>query len=228
MKKIKTLFVQFDDSLAAWQVPAFRGALIDKVGKENFLFHQHNGDEGLIYKYPVIQYKSIQQKPSLLCIGEGVDEIHKFFGLRNWDVTIAGEKHRLKIHKLDLNNFTVNVWDKKFHYSIQNWLALNEDNYKRYRQIDSLSDRVQLLERLLTGNILSFAKGIEWRIERTVQVQIQELKGEKIIRYKGVPLLAFDVQFSCNVFLPNYLGLGKSASHGFGIIRQFKSSNNQN
>lgn len=226
MIKTKTLFVQFDDTLAAWQIPAFRGAIIEKVGRDNVLFHQHNADAGFIYQYPLIQYKSIQQKPSLLCLGEGVDEIHKFFGLRNWDVTIAGEKYQLKIHRLDLNNITINVWEKQFTYSIQNWLALNAENYKRYQSIHSLTDRVQLLERLLTGNILSFAKGIEWRVERPVKVQIQELKGEKIIRYKGVPLLAFDVLFNCNVFLPNYLGLGKSASHGFGVIRQFRETRN--
>jgi hypothetical protein len=228
MKKIKTLFVQFDDSLAAWQIPSFRGAVIEKVGRENFLFHQHHAEEGFMYQYPVIQYKSIQQKPSLLCLGEGVDEIHKFFGLRNWDVTINGEKHHLKIHRLDMNNLTINVWEKQFRYSIQNWLALNGDNYRRYQSINSLTERVQLLERLLTGNILSFAKGIEWQVERPVKVQLQEVKSEKIIRYKGVPLLAFDVLFRCNVFLPNYLGLGKSASHGFGIVRQFKESGNLN
>lgn len=228
MKKIKTLFVQFDDSLAAWQIPAFRGALIEKVGRENILFHQHNENDGLIYKYPVIQYKSVQQKPCLFCIGEGVDEIHKFFGLRNWDVTIGEEKHVLKIHRLDLNNITINVWEKKFQYNIQNWLALNAGNYKLFQSIDSLNERIQMLERLLIGNILSFAKGIEWRIDKPVKLHIQELKGEKIIRYKGVPLMAFDVFFNCNVFLPNYLGLGKSASHGFGIIRQFKEPGNQN
>lgn len=225
MKKLKTLFVQFDDTLSAWQVPAFRGAVIEKVGRENSLFHQHNADAGLIYSYPVIQYKSVQQMPCILCIGEGVDEIHKFFGLRSWDVTINGEKHMLKINRLDLNNFTINVWDKHFHYGIQNWLALNADNYKRYQVLVSLTERISMLEKLITGNILSFAKGIDWRIERPVQVQIQELRGEKVIRYKGVPLIAFDVNFRCNVFLPNYLGLGKSASHGFGIVHNRKKEN---
>lgn len=228
MKKTKTLFVQFNDSLATWQVPAFRGAVIKKVGREHALFHQHHPDTGYIYQYPLIQYKSVQQKPTLLCIGEGVDEIHKFFGLRNWDLTIAGETHKLKIHRLDMNNITINVWEKSFCYRIQNWLALNEENYKRYKAIVSLAEKVQLLERLLTGNILSFAKGIEWRVEKPVKVELQELKGEKVIRYKGVPLVAFDVLFRCNVFLPNYLGLGKSASHGFGIIRQYRQPGNQN
>ena len=228
MKKTKTLFVQFDDSLPAWQVPAFRGAMIEKVGREHALFHQHQPDAGYIYQYPLIQYKSVQQKPSLLCIGEGVDEIHKFFGLRSWEVTIAGEKHQLKIHRLDMNNITINVWEKCFCYTIQNWRALNEENYQRYRATTSLVEKVALLERLLTGNILSFAKGIEWRVEKPVKVELQEIRGGKIIRYKGVPLMAFDVQFRCNVFLPEYLGLGKSASHGFGIIRHYREQRNQN
>lgn len=228
MKKTKTLFVQFDNALASWQVPAFRGALIEKVGREHALFHQHHPENGFIYQYPLIQYKSVQQKPSLLCIGEGVDEIHKFFGLRNWDLNIAGETHKLKIHRLDMNNITINLWEKYFTYTIQNWLALNEENYRNYRTINSLAEKVALLERLLIGNILSFAKGIEWRVEKPVKVELQEIKGEKIIRYKGVPLVAFDVQFRCNVFLPNYLGLGKSASHGFGIIRQYREQRNQN
>jgi hypothetical protein len=225
MKKIKTLLVQFDDSLPAWQVPAFRGAVIEKVGREHVLFHHHDPEKGLLYQYPVIQYKSIRRRPSLLCLGEGVDEIHKFFGLRSWDVTIQGEKHQLKIHRLDLNNITVNVWEKTFHYSIQNWLALNAENYRRFQETDSLTERVQLLERLLTGNMLSFAKGIEWHIERPVKVQIEEISGQKTIRYKGTPLLAFDVKFGCNIYLPDYLGLGKSASHGFGMIYQTKKFN---
>ncbi|MEJ7676329.1 MAG: CRISPR-associated endonuclease Cas6 [Segetibacter sp.] len=59
-----------------------------------------------------------------------------------------------------------------------------------------------MLERLLTGNILSFAKGIEWRIERPIKVQIQELKGEKMIRYKGVPLIALMSSLTVMFFCP--------------------------
>jgi hypothetical protein len=120
------------------------------------------------------------------------------------------------------------VWETSFSYSIQNWLALNEENYKRYKGMVGLTEKLTLLERLLTGNILSFAKGIEWRVEKPVKVELQEVRGEKIIRYKGVPLVAFDVQFRCNVSLPNYLGLGKSASHGFGIVRQYREQRNEN
>lgn len=106
-------------------------------------------------------------------------------------------------------------------------LALNGENYKKYQAIDGLAGRIEFLEKLLVGNILSFAKGIDWRIEKPVKVEIQELKGQKMIRYKGVPLIAFDVNFKTNVFLPNFLGLGKSASHGYGVIHKNKNNSNE-
>lgn len=227
MKKIRTLLVVFENEISAGLISSFRGAVISRVGLDKKVFHNHDG-EYYVYKYPVIQYKIIGQKASLYCIGNGVDEIHNFFGLRNWDINVQDKKLELKIDRLDLNNFNFNVWDKMFPYQIRNWLALNAENYKKYKQLSGMADRIQMLEKLLVGNILSFAKGVEWQIEKPVKVQIQELRGEKMVHYKGVPLMAFDVNFSSNVFLPNFLGLGKSASHGFGVVynKSIKQQNN--
>lgn len=225
-KKLKTLLVSFENELPAHKISAFRGAIVEKVGREHAAFHNHREEEGYVYQYPVIQYKTLGYRPSLFCVGDGVDEIHNFFGLRNWDIRVHDDLLRLKIHKLDLNNITLNVWDKWFHYTIRNWLALNTENYKKYQTTNGLTERVELLEKLLIGNILSFAKGIDWRIDKPVKVQIQELRNEKMIRYKGIPLMAFDVNFSSNVFIPNYLGLGKSASHGFGVVTSINKNQN--
>lgn len=224
IKKLRTLLVTFDNTISSRQTSAFRGAVIEKVGREHQLFHNHL-ETGFNYQYPLIQYKSIHRRPAFFCVGPGVDEIHHFFGLRNWSVEVHGEKLDLQIHKLDLNTFNLNVWDKTFAYSIRDWLALNAENYKRFQDTPGLADRIRLMEKLLVGNILSFAKGVDWHIQDEVRVQIDELKNQKMIRYKGVPLMAFDVSFRSNVFLPNYVGLGKSASHGFGVVSLNSKSN---
>ncbi len=224
---LPTLFVQFDNRLPVWKTPAFRGALIEKVGREHVAFHNHVGDEGLVYRYPIIQYKSIGGKPSLFCVGQGVEEIHKLFGLRNWSVEIAGAAHELRLERMDMNHTRLGVWEKTFHYRMARWLALNAENYQRYQSLDSLAARAAFLERMLTGNILSFAKGVDWHIEKPVAVSIKDIERQQSIRYKGVSLLAFDVSFSTNVFLPRYLGLGKSASHGFGVVYPVNSKHNQ-
>lgn len=101
MKKLKTLFVQFDNELLAHQIPAFRGAIIEKVGRENLLFHQHKNDTEVLYQYPLIQYKSIGHKPSIFCLGDGADEMHKLFQFKKWDINLSGRPYELKIHRLD-------------------------------------------------------------------------------------------------------------------------------
>lgn len=226
MHKLRTLLVVFETPILKSMISSFRGAIISRVGLDNKIFHNHDNDK-LIYNYPFIQYKVAHKKAALFCIGPGVDEIHEFFGLRNWDIQLQDKKVELKIDKLELNNVTLNVWDKNFHYTIYDWLALNAENYKKYQSISGLADKIQFLEKLLTGNILSFGKGVGWHIEKPVKVKIEKIKGEKMIRYKGVPLMAFDVAFAANVFLPNYLGLGKSASHGFGVVRMINKKENK-
>ena len=53
---------------------------------------------------------------------------------------------------------------------------------------------------MLTGNILSFASGMGIRFNETVQVRIIAADEPRIIRYKGVKMLAFDVEFKSCVF----------------------------
>jgi len=220
VKKIRILNVQFDTEIKGYEIPAFRGAIIEKVGRDNVLFHNHLNDEQFLYRYPQIQYKQINRKPSIVCIDYGVDEIHKFFEQRDWTLNISGRELEMKIADLRLNQFTLQVWDKKWDYNIFNWIALNQENYQKYQQTESLTDRIVMLENLLTANILSFAKGIEWNVEKPVELKIKELRNVKTTTLKGKKVLGFDADFSTNVFLPNYIGLGKSVALGFGTITQ--------
>ena len=43
-----------------------------------------------------------------------------------------------------------------------------------------------------------------------------------IAKFKDVKMTAYDLRFTCNVSLPNYIGLGKGVSHGFGTIRKIQ------
>jgi len=53
-----------------------------------------------------------------------------------------------------------------------------------------------------------------------LKVKLQEIKGEKHIEYKNVFHLTFSMNFTCNLSIPNYVGLGKGVSVGFGIVKQ--------
>jgi len=40
-------------------------------------------------------------------------------------------------------------------------------------------------------------------------------------------MLAFNIEFKTNVFLPNFIGLGKGVSIGFGTIKQIYQKENK-
>ena len=219
VKKLKVLEIIFNPEIQGRQISAFRGAIAEKVGLENILFHNHT-QNGLRYNYPYIQYKRLHKKAAIICIDQGVDEIYKLFNQPDWKINLNGEQLELKIEKLNVNSFSLNVWDKFFAYRIFNWLALNPENHKKFRSTDNLTERIKILEKILTANILSFAKGVNWQLEenKKIELHITNIIAEKVTKYKNIPHVAFDVEFKTNVFIPQHIGLGKAVSHGYGVI----------
>lgn len=227
MKKIRTLLVTFTNDLTNSSITSFRGAIIEKVGRENLLFHNHLTDDTFIYKYPLIQYKKIGGKPAIFCLDVGVDEIHKLFGQKNWTINLKDKKVELKVDRLDMKSTTLNIWEKTFEYNLWNWQALNDTNWAVYQKLESMVDKIAKLEKILTANILSFAKGIDWHIDKPIIVIIKDVKLERNSRMKDINVRTFEVDFRTNVFLPDFVGLGKGVSTGFGTIRKIRNQQHE-
>lgn len=222
IKKIRTLLVTFNNKLSRNQITAFRGAIIEKAGRENLLFHNHLNDNTFLYKYPLVQYKMIKGRPAIFCVDAGVDEIHKLFGQKNWVINLKGEDAKLEIEDLNLSSNVLEVNGIMKTYGIHRWQALNESNYRKYQALDSMAEKLQMLERIMVGNILSFAKGIDWHIKEKIEVRILDMPLAKTGRVKDIKVNAFDLTFRSNVSLPDWMGLGKGSSTGFGIIHEIK------
>jgi hypothetical protein len=220
MKKIKILKIVFNQEISQREVSFFRGAVIDKVKneKDNVLFHNHN-KQTYRYAYPLIQYKRIRGKAAFVAVEDGTDQIHKFFQQSNWDLRLGNRHDTFQVENLSVNDFTMQVWDKWFNYTIFDWLALNEVNYKKYKDLKSESERENFLESILKANVLSFAKGIDWNVDKPIDLKIVEIQKSFPLSFKGQRLLGFRVKFKTNVFIPNDLGLGKGVSLGFGMIK---------
>nr|WP_027000330.1 hypothetical protein [Eisenibacter elegans] len=64
MKTLKLLKIQFGAVLLSREIPAFRGAIIHKVGQQDtLLFHNHLDDQRYHYAYPLVQYKVLNTHP---------------------------------------------------------------------------------------------------------------------------------------------------------------------
>lgn len=225
MTKVKFLKVQFTDTIQPWELPAFRGAVVAKVGRAHHWFHNHLDDKQYLYRYPKIQYKCVSRHPMLLCLEEGVEEIHKLFEKSDWSLNISQRDLEMRIHRLDLHEFTMQVLDRPQTYRIRNWVALNEKNYATYQHITALTDKIAFLEQKLVSHIISFAKGIRWHIDQRFEVKITELSAPRWVKVKSTGLMGFDVSFTTRIFLPDFVGLGRKVSLGFGTVRRERKEN---
>lgn len=223
MIKIKLLRIQFDTDIEAYEIPAFRGAVIAKTGNEHIIFHNHLNDREFLYGYPVIQYKRIGKNPAIICIDYGVDEIHHLFYNTNLEIVVGQRPVSLVVKNLQMQQYNLQVWEKHFEYRLYNWLALNQENHEKYQALKDELSQTLFLENILKANIISFAKGVKWDIDKQISLRIDELIKAKIVPYKQQKLLAFDIRFRSNVFLPDFVGLGKGVSLGFGTVSQIKN-----
>jgi hypothetical protein len=78
-----------------------------------------------------------------------------------------------------------------------------------------------MLERILTGNLLSFAKGIGWQVQGRVMAEVPTPPLLKTRAFKGVDIDVFDMEILTNMVLPEGLGLGKAVSVGYGVVERY-------
>jgi hypothetical protein len=215
--RIKFLTAIFDFKLARRQIPSFRAAIIQKVGAEHTLFHNHS-EGNFRYAYPLIQYKSIGGYPLVLCINHGTEEVLAFFQQTNWDLVLNDTRVKAEIRHLSFDYFYCGFSPEPLGYRLMNWFALNEENFHKYVESTNDRDRTDLLERILIGNVISFGKGVGWDLNQHISLRITRLPRRRFFNFKEQQMMGFDVDFVANLFLPDLIGLGKSVSRGFGTL----------
>lgn len=218
-RNINVFLIKFKNEIAFTEIPLLRGAVLDLLGSDaELLFHNHTSDTTFRYSYPLIQYKRIRKKAAIFCIGDGVETIGKLLNAQDYEISLGNRSLRLDIENISPKRNIVQTWDSTFHYYLTNWLALNSTNYQEYMAMDNLSDRIDLLERILVGNLLSFAKGVGIEIEQQIICKLISFEEPRLVKVKGVKVMSFNCEFTTNMSLPDYMGIGKHASIGYGTV----------
>ena len=226
---VRVLTINFDGEIKPFEIPLFRGCVIDAMrGSADILYHNHTEDDGFRYSYPLIQYKRIRGKAAIVCVNQGADIIGQYFAEDVHHFSIGNREMDMNVEKITPQKVLVQVWDDIFKYRIRKWLALNPDNYKKYMENESIVERTTLLESILKGNLLSFAKGLGINIDKEIELHITGQEEPYTIQSKGVKLMAFDVEFKTNMSIPEFIGLGKNASLGYGIVTIIIDKKNEN
>lgn len=217
MPNIQTLVLQFANELSSFDIPKFRGAVVASLESKNILYHNHS-EEKYRYAYPLIQYKRLHQKAAIVCVGDGVKAIHELFASDNFLFRIGEKEVEMKMDYAKAYENDIRISEATCLYRIHNWLPLNSENYSKFLATDNLVEKIQMLEHVLIGNILSFLKGVGIHLEEQIDLHITDITGQRAVTYKKIKLMAFDVEFNANIQLPQYIGIGKNASVGYGTL----------
>lgn len=223
---IPFLAILFSNHIRDLEIPAFRGSVIGKVPGSPILFHNHT-DLGYRFSYPLIQYKTIKGKAALVCLGEGTKEIGVFFASADLNLSFSGREINLNVENVIAKKWLLQTWTSNFYYRMHKWLPFNKNNYQKYQACEGMIQRIELLQSILKGNILSMAKGLGCFFENRVTCEITKIGETRLYEHKDVLLEGIDIQFKTNVYIPNFVGLGKGVSMGFGQVIQIRNHNNR-
>jgi len=225
MKIQKSILYLNNLHLKPSQIHKFRG-FIGNLFADYDLIHNHDPVSGKsIYRYPLIQFKLIDGKPAIIAITEEAVKIFTEIFMRLDQVVIDQESFPVYEKDLKIEIVGFGYTEEMIGYEFESpWIALNQANYKRYIRSGQKTEQQKILAQALTGNILSMAKYLDCWLEKTqrVKVRLNNMR-ERRVNLKGNTLFGFTGAFKTNFIVPDYLGLGKSVSRGFGTVRRVKA-----
>ncbi|MDA8242151.1 MAG: CRISPR-associated endonuclease Cas6 [Nitrospiraceae bacterium] len=182
------------------------------------LLHNHSTDNTCIYIFPRVQYHILNGHAMIIGIEEGVDAV-KLIESSLLQLSMQREVYKV-IEKDGIESeIDYGITGLKEYSFLTPWLALNEKNYEKYQRMGTWAERKELLESVLIGNIISMSKSLGYTVSEPIKATMGQMK-EVPTKLKGTPMLGFLGTFSVNFEIPDYWGIGKSVSRGFGTIRR--------
>lgn len=219
--EITTFVIKTDHEAEPNSGRLLRGAIAARK-KENVELHNHVIGGGYLYRYPLVQYKIINGVPVVVAIGETADYVRK--ALDGLDRLLLGNTEFRVLGVLEKRqeaNFAP-CKPRKYRF-LTPYIALNSKNlqkYKKFKQEKAWLYLRDLQESILIGNVLSACKGLKVVVENALRAKFS-LK-EQVVYYRGINAIGFVGTFSLNYSLPDFIGLGRGVSEGWGTIESLQ------
>lgn len=190
---------------------------IGNVYKDFPILHNHYSNDKFLYSYPYVQYKIINGNIVIVGIDEGAELIKKI--APELSTLSLDKEYKIKEKIIHEKEYDIKPTSEEKHYKfVTPWLGLNQKNYQKYANSTSWKDKKEILNKILVGNLLSMSKGLGIIVNKRLYAKTHF--DEKIVNYKGVKMNAFKGEFKVYYDIPDYFGLGKGVSQGFGCVKQ--------
>ncbi len=218
---IQKVTIQFPEiALQTRDAHKLRGYFGNIFKEYSPLLHNHFETGELRYRYPLVQYKVLDEIPTLVALQEGAELLVKLF-LKIREIKISDNVYPIYGKNIKSEMITIGYGEELREYRFKTlWMGLNQQNFQKYALLATQEEKSKLLDKIMTGNILSFFKGLKIFLEPGQRIMAKGKFLEKKTRFKNREMLAFSGSFVVNACLPNDIGIGKAVSRGFGSIEE--------
>ena len=183
------------------------------------LVHNHDKKTGkYIYRYPAVQFKIYDCLSIFAYTQAGIDILKEVF-LTSEDIVIEDKTIRIYGKEIEMKEESFGEDGQFYLYEFYTpWIALNQGNYRGYQSLADERQKELKLNSILINNIISFCKFAGYTVKNrlTVKSKFREIE----TNLKSKTHIGFRGEFMVNFLLPDFLGLGKSSSRGYGNIKR--------
>lgn len=224
-KNINITRIQFPEiKLHTRDAHKLRGYFGNLFKEHSPILHNHWESGKVRYRYPSVQYKVIDQVPMLVGIGEGAELLPQLF-LKIKEIDVDGKRYLIQTKNIEARTeatgYTQNLEEYRFKTL---WMALNQQNYRKYHSLKDENEKGAMLNSILVGHVLSFFSNMDIKLTPSERLMARVNVKGKTTHFKSQKMIAYTGKFVVNALLPSYIGLGKSVSRGFGTIARGQSN----
>lgn len=197
-----------------------RGALASLFPDEPLL-HQH-GQKGLIYRYPLVHYRSRHGDGFLVGFHEGARLLAR--------LPLIDSPLQLGTIKTNISDVEIHFWTQRVgvaerlirFYFASPWVPFNQENYEIYRGMNQ-NQQADERDRIAVGNLLTALRGLDVEFPERLYATVQIHRAVPC-RYKEQTFVGFLGTLLTNADIPDDIAIGRAVSHGYGWLRRVDDS----
>jgi hypothetical protein len=214
---LRTVTLTFDsDRPLPGSAPALREFFATKFAEYSELHRQEAGS--FIHRYPVVQCKMIRNFPTVIGINEGAVFL-KELAEESREISLGPDTYRVAEHDISIRDEEFGISESIHSYEFATpWLALTQENYKRFYKLTGKPARDEFVQKIFVDTLHSLSKSLGYEVPAPI-ICDTNLHFQKD-RLNGVSVMTFTGKFKVNFQIPEYLGIGKSVSQGYGAVRR--------
>ena len=167
-------------------------------------------------KYPLIQYKVIRGAPLIVAVNEGCDLLWQIY--HKLDEINESSPWQISEKRLIEKKAEIGPVDEKIRYRfLTPWLTVKENEIGKDTKTNT-KQRNSALVTILESNLLAISRNFNIPVDMNLDLTLNT-KDEYIVQ-KDTEIAGFFGSFYANFQIPQFLGLGKSVTRGFGTVKQ--------